>query len=175
VVICLELGADLHIAQLMPMPLTVSCFSKIEIGFTFLVPAHLGSPGKRAVKWVCVWGTGPNLTLPMFLAYTPLPVPRVRISVTLCVSVSRPMSCELAQTGSHPITFLWLWPATDHEPHCRHMPLTEFEGGLNLLHEAHDDAVIWLESTETASHSTQNRPCRRRFPRPISWLGMEKN
>ena len=38
----------------MPLPLTVTCFSKIQIGFTFLVPAHLGSPGKRAVKWVCV-------------------------------------------------------------------------------------------------------------------------
>ena len=53
-VICLELGADLHKAQLMPLPLTVSCFSKIQIGFTFLVSAHPGSPGKRAVKWVCV-------------------------------------------------------------------------------------------------------------------------
>ena len=41
-------------AQLMPLPLTVSCFSKIQIGFTFLVPADLGSPGKRAVKRVCV-------------------------------------------------------------------------------------------------------------------------
>jgi len=41
-------------AQLMPLPLTVSCFSKIQIGFTFLVLAHLGSPGKSAVKWVCV-------------------------------------------------------------------------------------------------------------------------
>jgi len=41
-------------AQLMPLPLTVSCFSKIHIGFTFLVPAHPGSPGKRAVKRVCV-------------------------------------------------------------------------------------------------------------------------
>ena len=49
-VICLERGADLHMAQLMPPPLTVSCFSKIQIGFTFLVPAHPGSPGKRAVK-----------------------------------------------------------------------------------------------------------------------------
>ena len=52
-VICLEQGADLHMAQLMPLPLTVSCFSKIQIGFTFLVPAHPGSPGKRAVKRVC--------------------------------------------------------------------------------------------------------------------------
>jgi len=53
-VICLERGADLHMAQLMSLPLTVSCFSKIQIGFTFLVPAHPGSPGKRAVKRVCV-------------------------------------------------------------------------------------------------------------------------
>ena len=53
-VICLERGEDLHMAQLMLLPLTVSCFSKIQIGFTFLVPAHLGSPGKRAVKQVCV-------------------------------------------------------------------------------------------------------------------------
>ena len=53
-VICLERGADLHMAQLMPLPLTVSCFSKIQIGFTLLVPAHPGSPGKRAVKRVCV-------------------------------------------------------------------------------------------------------------------------
>ena len=53
-VICLEQGADLHMAQLMPLPLTVSCFSKIQINFTFLVPAHPGSPGKRAVKRVCV-------------------------------------------------------------------------------------------------------------------------
>jgi len=53
-VICLERGADLHTAQLMPLPLTVSCFSKIQIGFAFLVPAHPGSPGKRAIKNVCV-------------------------------------------------------------------------------------------------------------------------
>jgi len=53
-VICLELGVDLHIAQLIRLPLTVSCFSKIQIGFTFLVLAHPGSPGQRAVKCVCV-------------------------------------------------------------------------------------------------------------------------
>jgi len=51
-VICLERCADLHMAQLMPLPLTVSCSNKIQIGFTFLVPAHLGSPGQRAVKRV---------------------------------------------------------------------------------------------------------------------------
>ena len=53
-VICLERGADLHMAHLMPLPLTVSCFSKIQFGFTFVVPAHPGSPGQRAVKRVCV-------------------------------------------------------------------------------------------------------------------------
>ena len=51
--ICLERGADLHIAQLMPLPVTVSCFSKILIGFTFLVLAHPGSPGQRAINRVC--------------------------------------------------------------------------------------------------------------------------
>jgi len=53
-VICLERDADLHMAQLMPLPLTDSCFSKTQIGFTFLVLAHLGRPSKKAVKRVCV-------------------------------------------------------------------------------------------------------------------------
>ena len=53
-VICLERGADLHMDQLMLLPLTASCFRKIQIGFIFLVPAHPGSPGQRAVKRVCV-------------------------------------------------------------------------------------------------------------------------
>jgi len=50
VVICVEQGTDLHMAQLMPLPLTVSCFSKIQIGYTFLVPAHLGSPRQRPLN-----------------------------------------------------------------------------------------------------------------------------
>jgi len=54
VVNCLKRCADLHMAQLKPLPLTISCFSKIQIGFTFLAPAHLGSAGQRAVKWECV-------------------------------------------------------------------------------------------------------------------------
>ena len=52
-VICLDRGADLHMAQLMPLPLTVFCSSKIQIGFTFLVLAYPGCPGKEAVKWLC--------------------------------------------------------------------------------------------------------------------------
>jgi len=50
--ICLGWGVDLHMAQLMPLPPTISCFSKIQISFIFLVPAHLGSPGQSAIKWV---------------------------------------------------------------------------------------------------------------------------
>ena len=53
VVICLERGADLHTAQLMPLPLTVSCFSKIQIGLTSLLPAYPGSTGQSVAKRVC--------------------------------------------------------------------------------------------------------------------------
>ena len=54
VVISLVWDADLHMAQLMPLLLTVSCFSKIQIGFTFLVLAYSGSPGKWPLNG-CVW------------------------------------------------------------------------------------------------------------------------
>jgi len=60
VVICLERGADLHMAQLMALPLAVSCSSKIQIGFTFLVLAQLGSPGKGPL---CVCRYGPQLSM----------------------------------------------------------------------------------------------------------------
>ena len=54
-VICLERDADLRMAQLMLLPLTVSCVSRIQIGFTFLVPAHPGSPVKAPFHGcVCV-------------------------------------------------------------------------------------------------------------------------
>ena len=61
VVVCQEQGADLHMAQLMPLLLTVSCFRKIQIGFTFLVSADLGSPGQRAVKRVCMCVCGTDV------------------------------------------------------------------------------------------------------------------
>jgi len=50
----LSVWSAVHTAQLMPLPLTVSCFSKIQIGFTFLVQADPGNPGQRAIKRVCV-------------------------------------------------------------------------------------------------------------------------
>ena len=54
-VVCLEQGADLHTAQLMPLPLTVSCFSKIQIGLTYLVPATRVVPEKGPLNGcVCV-------------------------------------------------------------------------------------------------------------------------
>ena len=68
-VVCLEQGADLHMAQLMPLPLTVSCFSKIQMCFTFLVPAHLDSPGQRAIKQMCVCEGMCNDTLTVSLSY----------------------------------------------------------------------------------------------------------
>jgi len=52
-VICLQRGADLHMAQLMSLPLTVFYFSKIQIRFIFLVLAHLGSSRKGWLD-VCV-------------------------------------------------------------------------------------------------------------------------
>ena len=80
------------LAQLMLLPLTVTCFSKIQIGFIFLVPAHLGSPGQRAVKRVCVcvclfkmmdeseWMTVSSGT-------GPLRCPRTKAIKRLCVCV----------------------------------------------------------------------------------------
>ena len=53
IVVCLEQGADLHIAQLMPLPLTVSCFTKIQIGFTFLVPTQLGTHTHTRLTALC--------------------------------------------------------------------------------------------------------------------------
>ena len=65
-VVCMEQGADLRMAQLMPLALTVFCFSKIHIGSTFLVLAHPCGPGKKAIKHVCVYVavSYTHLTLP---------------------------------------------------------------------------------------------------------------
>jgi len=94
-VVCLELGADLHMAQLMPLPLTVSHFSKIQIGFTFLVPTHLGSPGKRAIeRCVCVCCEECIAKLPAILP----------VSFEVCCVVMRcSFSCH-----RQPITTYWL-------------------------------------------------------------------
>ena len=75
VVICLKVGADLHMAQLMALPLTVSCSSKIQIDFTFLVQAHPSSPGHRAVKRVCVCVMNANFVFQQHSAWCMLSSP----------------------------------------------------------------------------------------------------
>ena len=82
----LEQVADLHMAQLMPLPLTVSCFSEIQIGFTFLVPANPGCPEKRAVKRVCV------CVLYCIVLYSIW-----HVSVLLCLVVSAVDCLEMAR------------------------------------------------------------------------------
>jgi len=54
VVICLDQDADLHMAQLMPLPLTVSCFSKIQICFTFLAGfvSSRNAPERRSCSFL---------------------------------------------------------------------------------------------------------------------------
>ena len=76
-------------AQLMPLPLTVSCFSKIHIGFTFLVPAHSGSPGQRAVKQVCVLSPC-DAILALIKVYAVVACPSVHSCITsrYCVETS---------------------------------------------------------------------------------------
>ena len=85
-------------AQLMPLPLTVSCFSKIQIGFTFLVPAHPGSPGQRAVKRV--WGVRLGLELYGYCLWLR---PGFLVSKQQVYSSSplRELTCHM---GSHSVT-----------------------------------------------------------------------
>jgi len=98
VVICLERGADLHMAQLMSLPLTVSCFSKTQIGFTFLVPADPGSPGKGPLNgcmYVCMYVCNnllnlntPALSIPKHMKEDPeYNVKKVKVAHTRLSSV----------------------------------------------------------------------------------------
>ena len=103
-VICLERGADLHTAQLMPLPLTVCCFSKIQIGFTFLVPVHLSSPGKRAVcVCACVAVTA---------VATPPPPPigerSIVMTVSVCLSVCLSVREHVSRTTRPILTELFV-------------------------------------------------------------------
>jgi len=79
---------QIRFRQLMPLPLTVTLFSKIQTGFAFLVPAHPESPGQMATKRVCVggvWGCGPLLQFGVFRKrrpqnfgfFNPTPCPRM--------------------------------------------------------------------------------------------------
>jgi len=133
--------ADLHMAQLMPLPLTVTCFSKIQIGFTFLVPAHLGSPGQRAVKRVCVNGcvcpVSQSVLLMKTITMQLLHPASIRLETTS--RKTQPHMAQSHSTGSeiaehqsflHENTGVWFWtwlpskstPWTEREKvnHCSH-------------------------------------------------------
>ena len=94
-VICLEQGADLHMAQLMPLPVTLSCFSKIQIGFTFLVPAHQGSPGQGLLnRCVCVCVRA-----------------CVRVRVCVCLAELAPLAVgvnsRMGEEDASPVYYVW--------------------------------------------------------------------
>jgi len=74
VVISLERGAELHMAQCMPLPLTISCFSKIQIGFTFLALTHLSCPGKGPLNGCCCCCNHVNCMLSVWHHYNTKPV-----------------------------------------------------------------------------------------------------
>ena len=101
---CLERGADLHMAQLLPLSLTVSCFSKTQIGFTFLVPAYPGSPGQRAIKQMCVYTAVDYERLDAVIRCLGLRVYchfmfawRRRVAVSVCVQKGQQEVCQLVQ------------------------------------------------------------------------------
>jgi len=99
-VICLERGADVHMVQLMSLPLTVSCFSKIQIGFTFLVPAYLGSPGKRAVKRVCCCGLASCTTSPKQIKVTEFDPDQYGMQPTIYVNSVYPSPSYVGSSNS---------------------------------------------------------------------------
>ena len=89
-------------AQLMPLPLTVSCFSKIQISFTFLVPADLGSPGQRAVKRVYVCASDDVLRSPIRARAAPQRGRKRQLSDVTNVPGSRELSSLLPPVAVPP-------------------------------------------------------------------------
>jgi len=116
-VICLERDADLHMAQLMPLPLAISCFCKIQIGFTFMVAAHPGSPGKRAVKRVCVCVCYSCILLILYVVRRKqtvihLPTPHENVTTLACellnFFIRLKVCCVLSNAGGSEKSQLWI-------------------------------------------------------------------
>ena len=139
-VICLERDADLHMAQLMPLPLTVSCFSKIQTVFTFLVPAYLGSPGKRALNGcvcVCVFVTMCNvqagyMTSPTATTTRSTWWVSASLSVAWCSIPSRASNAGDSVTAAGRLSLVrrrpirrsrWLWTPSQHSVMSRRSTL----------------------------------------------------
>ena len=134
----LSVWSEVHMAQLMPLPLTVSCFSKIQIGFTFLVPAHPGSPGQRAVKRVCVCVS----RLPLWSLFGPccpktntrFPPVNWACTVLLCVRIH---DCWKGFTHTHTHPFNSPLSTTTRVSRCQ-------KGEINLdFIEARDSEWQW--------------------------------
>ena len=116
--------SDLHMAQLMPMPLIVSCFTKIQIGFTSLVPAHPGSPGQTAIKRMCVCvqpsTAAVNVTLLAFAAAAPcccapccsraVAAKRPMLSINISVASDRPWTTSSTRAHNK------IWRRTESTP-----------------------------------------------------------
>ena len=110
---------DMHMAQLMPLTLTVSCFSKIQIGSTFLAPAHPGSHGRRAVKRVCVCVL---CTVHNYMRFVQLRRPRtnsLKYVYTQSVCLSASVSPKLYVRSSPDFSACYLWPWLGHALLCR--------------------------------------------------------
>ena len=137
-VICLEQGTDLHMAQLMPLPLTVSCFSKTQAGFTFPVPAHPGSPRKRAVKQVCVC-----VCVPLWVGG--------RIQMTLSLSLLLPTITVKAKLQNAPSKAAEKIDSTLLPPN----QVQTDDGGKNQKHRRH------VEYDQNSTLQTQQLPVKK--------------
>ena len=140
----------------MPLPFTVTCFSKIQIGFTFLVPAHLGSPGQRAVKRMCLLhGRTPMYRISVRLCgVDSLSLPHGRTTrhnreLECCAVVSTCRKTSLI----HPLT---LWPQSQRTPMkpisqyrlCGVVSLSRFLSEHGQSH-AHTDSLKQLKANLT--------------------------
>ena len=105
-VICLERGADLHMAQLMPLPLTVSCFNKIKIGFTFLVLAHLGSPWKGPLNGVCVCERERERVILSYFLHTTLT--GLDLTLSCCYTAFGALTLLVGHQEEHPAYKNWV-------------------------------------------------------------------
>jgi len=138
-----QCSAMLHLLLYIVKRHQTMCFKSskpIQIGLCMLMSLsihlhglHLDAQYNMVRRYICqhnyavertcrrlLWSTA--LLLPPYYPTVRFPSPSLYVSLMNHFR-TRPMSCWLAQMGPRPVTFLWLWPVTDHEPHCRHVPI----------------------------------------------------